>query len=62
MQDEQGTELSAPLLGSLVKGSEIPTIGSIDWAVILDQQGGYIHMLKGRWEQGGSKGKVRGKM
>ena len=58
MQDEQGAELSAALLGSFVKGSEIPTINGIDRAVVLDQQGSYIHMLK---EGGGGKGEVRGK-
>ena len=47
MQDEQRTELSASLLGSLMERSKVPAISGIDWAVILDQQGSHIHMLKG---------------
>jgi hypothetical protein len=54
MQDEKRAELGAPLLGSLVERSKVPAVGGIDWTVILDQQGGHIHMLGGR--EGGREG------
>ena len=47
MKDEQSTELCASLLSCLVERGEVPTVQSIDRAVMLDQQGGHVNMLGG---------------
>lgn len=47
MQDEERAELSPSLLGCLVERSEVPAVSGIDWAVVLDQQGSHVHMLRG---------------
>lgn len=45
MGQQQSTELSPPLLRRLMEGSERPLVGGIDARVVLDQQGGYVHVL-----------------
>ena len=48
MEDEEGAELCAALLSRLVERCKVPAIRGIHQAVVLDQHGRHIHMLKGR--------------
>ena len=43
---QQGTELSPPLLCSLVQRGEVPPVRGINRAVVLDQQCCHINMLQ----------------
>lgn len=45
MGQEQSTELSPSLLGRFVEGSKRPLVCGVDACVVLDQQGGYVHVL-----------------
>lgn len=45
MGQEQSAELSPPLLGRFVQGCKCPLVCGIDARVVLDQQGGYVHVL-----------------
>lgn len=45
MGQQQSTELSPPLLGRFVEGSKRPLVCGVDTCVVLDQQGGDVHML-----------------
>ena len=46
VQDEQGAELGAALLGSLVERREVPAVGRIHQAVVPNQHCSHIHMLQ----------------
>lgn len=48
MSQQQGAELSPPLLRRLVEGGKRPLVCGVDARVVLDQQGGNIHVLDGR--------------
>lgn len=45
MGQQQSAELGPPLLGRLVEGRERPLVGGVDARVVLDQQGGDVHVL-----------------
>lgn len=49
MGEQQGTQLGPTLLGRLVQRCEGPLVGGVDARVVLDQQGGDVHMLVRRW-------------
>lgn len=46
MRQEQGTQLGASLLRSLVERSECPLIRGVHTRVVLDQQSRNIHVLR----------------
>lgn len=45
MGQQQGAQLGPPLLGRFVEGSERPFVCGIDACVVLNQQGGDVHVL-----------------
>lgn len=45
MGQQQSAELSPPLLGRFVEGRKGPLVGGVDARVVLDQQGGDVHVL-----------------
>lgn len=45
MGQQQGAQLGPPLLGRFVEGSERPFVRGIDACVVLNQQGGDVHVL-----------------
>lgn len=47
MSQQQGAELGAAFLRRFVEGGESPFVGGIHARVVLNQQGGYVHMLDG---------------
>lgn len=53
MQDEERAELCAAFLSCLMQGSEVPAVGGIHKAVVLDQHSCHINMLKKKVAQDG---------
>lgn len=45
MGQQQGAQLGPPLLGRFVEGRERPFVCGIDAGVVLNQQGGDVHVL-----------------
>lgn len=45
MGQQQSAELGPSLLRRFVEGCERPLVGGVDARVVLDQQGGYVHVL-----------------
>lgn len=45
MGQQQSAQLSPPLLGRFVEGRERPLVRGVDARVVLDQQGGDVHVL-----------------
>lgn len=45
MGQQQGAQLGPPLLGRFVEGGERPFVCGIDACVVLNQQGGDVHVL-----------------
>lgn len=63
MGQQQSAQLSPPLLGRLVQGGERPLVRGVDARVVLDQQGGDVHVLDGGGGErrgGNGSGKVKG--
>lgn len=48
---QQGAQLGPPLLRRLVERRERPLISGVDARVVLDQQGGDVHVLVGTKER-----------
>jgi len=57
MSQQQSAELSSPFLRRFVKGSKSPLVSGVHTSVVLDQQGGYVHVLNRGVE--GKRGKKR---
>lgn len=45
MSQQQRAQLGPPLLGRFVEGRERPLIRGVDARVVLDEQGGDVHVL-----------------
>lgn len=62
MGQQQGAQLGPSLLGRLVERREGPLVCGVDARVVLDQQGGDVHVLDasgGGGEGGGKRGERR---
>lgn len=52
MGQQQGTELGAAFLRRFVEGRESPLVGGVHTSVVLDEQGGDVHVLDGEVKRG----------
>lgn len=55
MGQQQSAQLSPPLLGRFVEGRERPLVRGVDARVVLDQQGGDVHVLDTGEEEDGEE-------